>query len=176
MALLSQNSVAFSSGKGERAKRERVWKSAPRERRDAVGERKMTTSLVSRGVIFTRARVSLVLLSLRKNGDYSQSMVLHTLRLYSPPRVPGSFSCRQEKLSNNVHQSDMWLSVLRDRRGAASLRKRNRAEITVLMCELKPYLVWFSWKLSSIVWTPDSLTDRKNKRSSLWKPKQSTVR
>ena len=70
MALLSQNSVAFSSGKGERAKRERVWKSAPRERRDAVGERKMTTSLVSRGVIFTRARVSLVLLSLRKNGDY----------------------------------------------------------------------------------------------------------
>ena len=71
MALLSQNSVAFSSGKGERAKRERVWKSAPRERRDAVGERKMTSSLVSRGVIFTRARVSLVLLSLRKNGDYS---------------------------------------------------------------------------------------------------------
>ena len=65
MALLSQNSVAFSSGKGERAKR------APRERRYAVGERKMTTSLVSRGVIFTRARVSLVLLSLRKNGDYS---------------------------------------------------------------------------------------------------------
>ena len=71
IALLSQNSVAFSSGKGERAKRERAWKSAPRERRDAVGERKMTTSLVSRGVIFTRARVSLVLLSLRKNGDYS---------------------------------------------------------------------------------------------------------
>ena len=27
--------------------------------------------LFSRGVIFTRARVSLVLLSLRKNGDYS---------------------------------------------------------------------------------------------------------
>ena len=28
-------------------------------------------SLSSRGVIFTRARVSLALLSLRKNGDYS---------------------------------------------------------------------------------------------------------
>ena len=30
----------------------------------------------SRGVIFTRTRVSLALLSLRKNGDYSQSIVL----------------------------------------------------------------------------------------------------
>ena len=30
-------------------------------------------STISRGVIFTRARVSLALLSLRKNGDYSQS-------------------------------------------------------------------------------------------------------
>ena len=34
--------------------------------------------------------------------------------------------------------------LLRDQRGAASLRKRNRAEITVLMCKQKPYLVWFS--------------------------------
>ena len=34
-----------------------------------------------------------------------------------------------------------------DRRGAAhaaSLRYRNRSEITVLICERKPYLVWFS--------------------------------
>ena len=45
----------FSSGIVERAKRERAWKS-PHAR------------LFSRGVIFTRARVSLALLSLRKNG------------------------------------------------------------------------------------------------------------
>ena len=32
----------------------------------------------------------------------------------------------------------------RDRRGAASLRYRNRAKITVVMCEQKPYPVWFS--------------------------------
>ena len=30
------------------------------------------------------------------------------------------------------------------RRGAASLRYKNRAEITVVMCEQKPYPVWFS--------------------------------
>ena len=33
-------------------------------------------SYFSRGVIFTHARVSLALLSLRKNGDYSQSRLL----------------------------------------------------------------------------------------------------
>ena len=32
----------------------------------------------------------------------------------------------------------------RDRRGAASLRYRNRAQITVFMCEQKPYPEWFS--------------------------------
>ena len=42
-------------------------KITPREnRRHAAG-------LFSRGVIFTRARVSLAVLSLRKNGDYSYS-------------------------------------------------------------------------------------------------------
>ena len=34
----------------------------------------------------------------------------------------------------------------RDRRSAASIRHRNRAEIiTALVCEQKPYPVWFSW-------------------------------
>ena len=37
----------------------------------------------------------------------------------------------------------------RDRRGAASLRYRNRAEITVLMCKHKPYPVWFSCRRKS---------------------------
>ena len=45
--------------------------------------------------------------------------------------------------------------LLRDRRGAASLRKKNRAEITVLICKQKTYLsgVIFvpAQKLSSIV-------------------------
>ena len=31
----------------------------------------------------------------------------------------------------------------RDRLGTASLRYKNRAKITVLMCELKPYPIWF---------------------------------
>ena len=32
----------------------------------------------------------------------------------------------------------------RDRRGAASLRYRNRAQFTLFICEQKPYPVWFS--------------------------------
>ena len=34
--------------------------------------------------------------------------------------------------------------LFRDRRGAASLRYKKRAKITVVMCEQKPYPVWFS--------------------------------
>ena len=34
-------------------------------------------------------------------------------------------------------------------RGAASLPCRNRAEITVVMCERKPYPVWFSYRYKS---------------------------
>ena len=64
----------FSSGIVEPAKHERAWKS-PHARKGVTpwGERKMRFSLpaachlFSRGMIFTRARVSLSLLSLRKN-------------------------------------------------------------------------------------------------------------
>ena len=37
----------------------------------------------------------------------------------------------------------------RDWRGADSLRQRNRAEITILMCEQKPFSVWFSYRRKS---------------------------
>ena len=62
----------FSSGKVEQAKRERAWKS-PHARKDDTrrGERRiifLACRLFSRGVIFTHTRVSLALLSLRKNG------------------------------------------------------------------------------------------------------------
>ena len=56
---LDYECLHFSSGIVERAKRERAWKSPHACR------------LFSRGVIFTRARVSLAPLSLRKNADYS---------------------------------------------------------------------------------------------------------
>ena len=55
---LDYECLHFSSGIAVRAKCERGWKS-PHARKG------------SRVVIFTRARVSLALLSLRKNGDYS---------------------------------------------------------------------------------------------------------
>ena len=68
----------FSSGIVERAKREGAWKSSHARKCDTRwGERKMrdphfslpaACRLFSRGVIFTRPRVSLALLSLRKNG------------------------------------------------------------------------------------------------------------
>ena len=37
----------------------------------------------------------------------------------------------------------------RDRLGAASIRHRNRAARTVLVCEQKFFLVWFSWRRKS---------------------------
>ena len=75
----------FSSGIVEQAKRERAWKSphARKARRPFLSHRRV--SPFSRGMIFTRARVSLALLSLRKNGDYSlsiyfeSSLTLHIL-------------------------------------------------------------------------------------------------
>ena len=50
----------------------------------------------------------------------------------------------------------VWTSIqyvtlhLRDRRGAASLRHRNRGATTVFVCEQKPYPVWFSWQRKSL--------------------------
>ena len=61
----------FSSGIVEREKRERAWKSLHTRKGDTRrGEKKIPAacSLFPRGVIFTRARVSLALLSLKKNG------------------------------------------------------------------------------------------------------------
>ena len=52
----------FSSGIEERTKRELAWKSLHARKGDT------RRRLFSRGVIFTRARASLALLSLRKNG------------------------------------------------------------------------------------------------------------
>ena len=56
-------------------------------------------------------------------------------------------SCRNEKLSGIVGTPIRYVTLLlRDRR-ISSLRYRNRLEITVLMCEQKPYPVF-----SSIFW------------------------
>ena len=67
----------FSSGIVERAKRKRV-KITPREkRRHAAGREKNACRLFSRGVIFTRARVSLALLSLRKNARKNGGLVVY---------------------------------------------------------------------------------------------------
>ena len=47
---------------------------------------------------------------------------------------------------------------LRDRCGTASLRYKNRAEITVLMCEQKSYPVWFSyWRKSDLLYRKSSI-------------------
>ena len=47
----------------------------------------------------------------------------------------------------------IWNAPLSRWRGAASLRSRNRAKITVLVCEQKPYPVWFLCRRKSILWT-----------------------
>ena len=63
---------------------------------------------------------------------------------------PDRFSRRHRKLC-----CVMWTPIrygthhFRDRGDAASIRFRNRAEITVLMCEQKPLSVWFSYRCKS---------------------------
>ena len=57
--ILTTSSLHFPAGLTERAKRESAWPPPHR------------VSPFSRGVIFKHARISLALLSLRKNGDYS---------------------------------------------------------------------------------------------------------
>ena len=63
---------------------------------------------------------------------------------------PDSISCRHRRLCCVV-----WTPIrygthhFRDRGDAASIRYRNRAEITVLMCEQKPFSVWFSYRYKS---------------------------
>ena len=47
----------------------------------------------------------------------------------------------------------IWNAPLSRWRGAALLRYRNRAEITVLIFEQKPYPVWFLRRRKSILWT-----------------------
>ena len=55
-ALLSQNSVTFSSGKGERAKRERLWKSPHEKEETRWGEKNdHSTSRLFRVGWFSRA-------------------------------------------------------------------------------------------------------------------------
>ena len=55
-----------------------------------------------------------------------------------------SFSCRREMQSVIV-----WPPIRYVTPGAASLRYRNRAEIFVLICEQKPYPLWFSIRRKS---------------------------
>ena len=48
---------------------------------------------------------------------------------------------------NNCSHSIRYMTLhFRGRRAAASLRYRNRAKITVIVCEQKPHQVWFSYK------------------------------
>ena len=55
-----------------------------------------------------------------------------------------------QKLSSIVWTPIRYMTLhFRDRRGAASLRHGNRAATTVLVCEQKPYSVWFSWRRKS---------------------------
>ena len=73
------------------------------------------------------------------------------VRWESLPR--GSFS-RTWKLSSRLFSRPDWLPLglrgcLRYQRGAASLRYRNRAKITVLVCEQTPYQLWFSCRRKS---------------------------
>ena len=77
----------------------------------------------------------------REQDDYFCLGFVHT--------ILDSFLCVVTK-SYPVWSPIRFLNLrFRDRRGADSLRYRNRAKITVLMCEQKPYPVWFSCRRKS---------------------------
>ena len=60
------------------------------------------------------------------------------------------FPCRYEKLPSIVWTPIRYVTLhFRNRRETASLRYRNRAEITVVTCEQNPYPVWLSWRCES---------------------------
>ena len=62
------------------------------------------------------------------------------------------FSWSHEKPSGIVWIPIRYVTLhLRDQRGAVSLRHRNRAATTVLVCESKPCPVWFSWLRKIII-------------------------
>ena len=52
------------------------------------------------------------------------------------------------------HCTKLWhktsYPIIRDQRGAVSFPHRNRAEITVRMCEQNPYPLGVSWRRKSI--------------------------
>ena len=71
----------FSSGIVERANREHTWRSPhARARKGSFFSLPAACRLFSRGVIFTRARVSQALLSLRKNGGLLVVYALEGIR------------------------------------------------------------------------------------------------
>ena len=95
--LLSRLRVVphFSSGIVERGKRERAWKSPHAAEGDTRREERKKSffflpaacRLFSRGVFFTPARVSLALLSLRKNGGLLVVYLLSHVDIYSFPSL-----------------------------------------------------------------------------------------
>ena len=93
----------FSSGTVEQAKRERAWKPSHARKARRGGERCLTDAchLFSRGAIFTRARVSLALLSLRKNGGLLEVHFFSVLIASSDrPRIFGIFKKRKTWISS----------------------------------------------------------------------------
>lgn len=72
-------------------------------------------------------------------------------------RVPGLASSTSSTVRVGVHTSPLydskpiWYLTLhfQDRRGEAFLRHRNRAATTILVCEQRPYRIWFSWRRQS---------------------------
>ena len=63
--------------------------------------------------------------------------------------------------SGIVWTLSIWYATLhfRDQRGAASLRYRSRAKITVLMCKQKPVQAWFSCRRKSYPVSCEHLCD-----------------
>ena len=92
-----------------------------------------------RGVWWTKSHSSFRNIYFRLSGFQASFLLIHFR--YSSNTCSHCTKCNTEPIRN-------VMLLFRDRRGA-SLRCRNRAEITVLICEQKHYKVWFSLRRKS---------------------------
>ena len=100
---------------------------------------------------------------------------------FSVDSSPYSYLCTSATVRIPVHAAlkrgtkSIWYVMrhFRDRHVAASLRNRNRVKITVLMCEQKPYPIWFSCRRtrkSYPIWREHSFKlDSYEKCYHIWK-------
>ena len=86
-----------------------------------------------------------------RDFDVTTPLSLETIevQIKGAHKIRGLERCRSTAPKSGTVPTRQLTIYFRDQRGAASLRYRNAAEITVVICELKSYQIWFSCRHKS---------------------------